>query len=453
MVAASLGATPADKVAEKLVEYGHTRVGVMPSVIYREREEEHTTSKFGPEAKVYAKELYEQLMDASEQGKYKGKFRVASTSQMERTIEELSFTVDDLGDPGELKELARWAGVDTIVALTKDQSADRVVHSLIEGSTGDVRLSIDRVNAEIIEVSSGHATYSQDFREDRTLGKTAYMGESWEVRRWKNGKLRNEGFDLDGKLPFGKGRKWERYQYTKLKRNLDNPLDIDDFPYNIKIYVGDSRRRPEKFATDDGDKYVVALNDGDVYRLSVQNDSDEPVYMAVYIDGLSGIDRELLEPGDLETRRHWYLPPNDGERIIAGWYVIDRNDDGSAKGEMQYYNEFKIVPREKSVAFGKSFEKNIGMITLIFYTVGMDGIEEPDDDDLPLKARGLPAVDFGTGLGNRKDQRLEFVKKAPRGLMLAAQTIYYRTSEQVSDLRNGKGDDPVLAKQEHTQRD
>jgi hypothetical protein len=58
--------------------------------------------------------------------------------------------------------------------------------------------------------------------------------------------------------------------------------------------------------------------------------------------------------------------------------------------------------------------------------------------------RRLPAADFGTGLGDKKDQELEFVDKPARGLMLAAMTFYYRTEDQLEELRDGVGDDPVL---------
>jgi hypothetical protein len=283
-----------------------------------------------------------------------------------------------------------------------------------------------------------------DFDDERTLAKAAYMGQSWELRRWEDGKLTNLGFDLDGKKAFGKGVKWESYQYRMLRDDLLHPMDIADFPYRVDILVDGRKLTPSPFDFKDGKErmFVVPLNDGDMYAIQLENQTDRPTYVALFIDGACSIDKDALkEPEDLEVRRHWHLPPNSGERVVQGFYKIERDEKGTA-GRRQYYNQFTIASREGSVSYGKSFEDRIGQITAIFYTVTMDGIEEPDDADLPV-GMGLPRADFGTGLGDRKSKHLDFRQEGPRGIILAAVTLYYRTSAQIDALRRGDDVDPV----------
>ena len=83
------------------------------------------------------------------------------------------------------------------------------------------------------------------------------------------------------------------------------------------------------------------------------------------------------------------------------------------------------------------------MITAIYYTVGMDGIDQPDDEE--LRSRGLPRAEFGTGMGDRKDKSLEFPKEGqePRGIILAAETYYYRTKEEISGEGPGANEEDL----------
>lgn len=446
--------TPGDTVVKKIVENGHKRIGVLPAVIIRDGDRENTIGTLGPRGKLMAEEIYKKLVSASRQGAYKGQFRVIPERTMRRAMKLTNFDVDDLGDPDKLAELSDEAGVDTLVTLTKDEDKDELLATVTGGDFSDLeeneedgeQISIDHINAEIVDSEDGFTTFTQDFEDERTLAKAAYMGESWELRRWEDGKLKNLGIDLEGKLPFGKGVRWEKYHYASLRDELVHPIDIADFPYQIKVLVDGKWRKPEAFDGDNGRKYVVALNPGEVYEVGLVNDGDEPVYVALYIDGVNSVDKVRMEPEDLETKRHWYLEANI-EGTVRGWYEIERDDDGKP-GTTQYYNEFKIVPRDESVAFGKGFEENIGMITAVYYTVGMDNVEAPDDSDLPPRSRGLPKAQFGTGLGDRKDKQLDFASKGPRGVILGAVTLYYRTEDQIEEMREGESIDPVIARRD-----
>jgi hypothetical protein len=143
----------------------------------------------------------------------------------------------------------------------------------------------------------------------------------------------------------------------------------------------------------------------------------------------------LAEPPDLPTSRHWFIAKGSGPKEMAGWYNIDWN-----RGETQFFNRFRIVDSAESVAASKDFEENIGMITAIFYTVGMDNIPVARK-----RTRSLGKSMFGTGEGERVDQVLEKVQRSKRGIILAAMTYYYRSREEIQDLQSGgDGDDLVF---------
>jgi hypothetical protein len=432
---------PAVKVAQSIVESGHKRVAVIPAVISRRGDIESTSGELGPRGRLMAHELYNQLVSCSQKGDFKGKFQVIPERTVRRAIQSRGFSLEDLGDPVKARDFFKFVGADSGVTAGCDESGDLGKLTAIDNTMA----SKDVINTEVVDAFDNATTYSQDFIEDRTLAKAAYSGESWEIRRWNDGKLENLGIDLDDKKAFGKGNKWEVWQYERLNEGLAHPYEIPDFPYEMAIVVDGEVREPQPFQGVHGTQYVVELNPGEKYSLRMKNESDEPVFAAIFIDGVNTIDKVRAEPEDLETRRHWFLKPDGKESLISGWYVIDRDENRIPKDE-QYYNEFKIVPREETVAFGLGLDDDrIGIITVVYYTVGMDGIDQPDDEE--LKSRGLPTAQFGTGMGDRKDQSLEFPKagQKPRGIILATESYYYRTKEELVELNNGTAGEEDLA--------
>jgi hypothetical protein len=424
-------ADPGIEVAKSIVESGHKRVAVMPTVISQRGDLESTSGELGPRGQLMAHELYMKLVSCSQKGDLKGKFQVVPERTVRRAIQARGFSLTDLSDPEKVKVLARDINTNGFIVPVNNELAE----------DEDDEVEQNTINTEVIDTFDNATTFSQDFTEDVTLAKAAYSGESWEIRRWVDGNLENLGIDLDDKKAFGKGNKWEVWQYERLKDGLAHPYEIVDFPYEMAIVVDGEVREPKPFQGVHGTQYVVELNEGEKYSIRMKNESDEPVFAAVFIDGVNTIDKVRAEPEDLETRRHWFLKPGGKESFIAGWYMIDRDENRKPKDE-QYYNEFKIVPREETVAFGMGLsEEKVGIITVVYYTVGMDGIDQPEDDE--LSGRGLPTAQFGTGMGDRKDQSLEFPKagQKPRGIILATESYYYRTKAEIGNIEGGSEED------------
>jgi len=419
-------------IVDLIVNFDIQRVAVIPRVVWRNGVQDWTIGSLGPRAATLPKKFYGGLIDSSSVGAYKGRFRVVPSRTLSHAIAVSDFAVSDLSDPVKCRELANKAGVDGFVVLSMDVQKN-------EALNGN---SSQQYHVELIDDGAHVIPYSQDIGDTLTLSLAAYQGESWELRRWEGDKLKNIGIDLEGKWPFGKGPRWERYHYANLDRPLPHPTDVAGFPYTMQVVVDGKVREPQPIETEDGIKYAAPLEENETYSVLLENDSDQPCYVALYIDGVNSIDGVLVEPRDLETKRHWHLPSKSGEREIPGWYDIERDVSGRPTGA-RFRKEFENRAREGPTDYGKGIADPIGQITAIIYTVGMGGIEQPSDDE--LKTRGSPSADFWTGPGQRKDETLEIATRSPPGLILAAWTLHYRTREQIDAIVDGGAYDPVLS--------
>ncbi|QDU96673.1 hypothetical protein [Lignipirellula cremea] len=440
--------TPGEKLAAEAVRNGHKTLAVVPAVVHASTDGDAAVGELGPRGKMLASALYDQLVEASQKGRYQGKFRVVSQRSMSVAMRSRGITVDNLSDPDQVRVLARDLEADEVIAVFRDEQINQEQEHIRRDSGQEepvgpraARVVSDHLDVESIDPEQNTALFTERVIEPRTLATAAYQGESWEIRRWQPGGFVNRGI-RDGVEPFGIGPEWETLHYAALRSDLDHPYSAAGFPYRLDVYVGDEVREPRRLNTDFGSAYVVELNPGDVYKIGIRNDSERPVYVALYVDGLSVIDQKLVDPSDLEIRRHWMLPPQSGRRFVRGWYTVRRDEDGNPL-ETQLFDEFKVSNRKDSVAFGQGFEQNLGMITAVFYTVGLEDVQNPG----PLNqvvARALPPSALGTGRGLRKEQQLDRVKAEPRGMILGAVTLYYRPAELISKPRDASGDSLIL---------
>lgn len=427
LLAATLGAQPGD-VAQGLIENGHKRVAVVPVVLarYSGSDQRATVGPLGPRGKSLADALRDHLEASSEGGK---KYRMIPEQSIVRAMRARGFDPGDLQNSMKVRQIGRDVGADALVVVNHD------VPNIFGNGRQEQNPSHVVLVSETIDTSDGVMTHTATLQDDLTLSKAAFQGESWELRRWNGDRLENVGIDLPRLQPFGLGPAWEKLQYVSLRPGPAHPRLTPGFPYRVSIEVNGMPRVPQPLHHGQGAPLLVELNEGEVYRVILDNQSHKPVLCALFIDGANSIDRVVVEPSDLETRRHWRLSAMSGRRNINGFSTI--TPDG-----IQDYGRFTIVPRREAVEQGASFEQNIGMITAIFYTQGMEGIERPPKSMTP---RAMPRSAFGTVGGSRGQDKVELIRSS-RGLMLAAVTFYYRSSQEVAQLLNGQGSqsDPLV---------
>lgn len=446
-----------DDLARDIVANKHKKIGVIPTVIYRRGDHEATVSPLGPRGKVIASSIYESLIHASQHGTYKGQFQVVPERVMRSALRSRS--LDDLSSPQKLQELAKEVGgADSFLISSIDEDlSDMTVRNVgvgrgfdddqpnksntTDAADGDDKeqgnknkaILTQKGSSEVVDVKQGVVDSQSKFSDDLTLSKAAYQGYSWELRRWNGNQLENRGIDLSGNMPFGLGASWEKEQWAHLKPDLKHPHADSTFPYPVSVKVSGAARDPVTVE----DKRVIELNQDEEFRIALGNDTDKGVYVALYIDGLNSINRLRVEPDQLELMNHWHLPAH--QKIeIEGWHDVQRNASGKRIGTPTV-SLFRIVGRGESVAAGNGFEDNIGVLTAIFYTVGMDHIEQPP------AGRGLPNSVVGVGEGARSDASISSFRQGDdRGLMLAAWTFHYRTKDQIKEIQAGTSNDLAM---------
>jgi len=426
LLAATLGAQPSNEgsastIAQGLIENGHKRVAVVPFILtnYPGSEKPTTVGPLGPRSKSLASALRDHLEASSEGGT---KYAMVPEQSIVRAMRARGFGPEDIKDPMKARQIGSDVGADAVVVA--------------ENIFGDDRQGTVQLVSETIDTTDGSSTNQTTLVEDVTLSTAAFQGESWELRRWNGDSLENVGIGLPGAQAFGMGPVWERAQYVSLPPSPMHPQMVPGFPYKVAIEVNGTQRVPRPLYNGPEAPLLVELNQGEVYRIVLDNQSHKPVYCALFIDGANSIDRVVVEPSQLATRQHWFLPPVSGRRHIDGFSTI--GPDGSRD-----FQRFTIAPREQAVGQGAGLESNIGMITAIFYTYGMDGIQLPPES--MTRGRDMPRSPLGTIAGAGGRDRVDLVRGS-RGLMLAAMTFYYRSGEEIAALLNGQGSqDDALA--------
>jgi len=452
-----------EKLAGSIVDSGHSTVAVVPAVVQKNGETHTTIGSLGPRGAVMADMVYDQLVDASKSGRYKGQLKVVSSRTMASAMRARGFTIPDLSDADKLKQIQQDVGADSLLFLaTEDQPIeggspsaptptvpvepevidkpiDKPIDQPIDQSILDRPLEIE-IEAQLVDTLDGHTTKIFSHTDVLDLSRAAYQGQSFELRRWSDGALQNLSIDLPGAGPFGVGPRWEVDQYRALPQELAHPATIADFPYQAKVVVGRTVRQPHSI----GPYQVVELNPGEEYAVHLHNNTGHGVYAAIYIDGVNSIDMRRVEPSELETKRHWFLAAGK-VGAIGGWYTFARDPENRPARSPAIKRPFIIADAQESIAFATGFEDNIGMITVIYYTVGMEGIPQPDAGP---RTRSVPSNIGGTTAGAAVDEMLEFSAGSSkrRGIMLGAETYYYRTKQQIDDLNSGDSSDPLLSR-------
>lgn len=402
MVAASLGATH-DQLAEKIVTNGHRRVVICPRAFPDKVDEVSFGTPLGGQSLLLPEQLSEELA-----GIANGRFELISSRVANSVFKDLTY--EDLGDLDALKGLGRKTGADGLVLLTvRDLDKSRI-----------------EISAELIDLRDASDDGIAKETVVQTISDAAYRGRSFELRRWEGDRLVAVGFQdrltqENRNREFGVGPGYEELQLAALRDDLAHPYATGGLPYGFEVLVNGEARQPEAIYG----QYFVELNPGETYSLRLYNEEKKSVFMGLYVDGVNTINQVMEAPQEAPTKRHWSLKPGYAGKV-NGWFQI--NEFGDAE-----FEEFVIVDtsNSKAVQVNGGLTEQLGMITAIIYTDGMDiGAQYPTVDEQSRNGGGA----FATGGGARKLAQLAF-NKGNRGLMLAAVTVHYRTAEELVALR------------------
>lgn len=392
------------EVRQAVDKHRYQRIGILPRFIVRENGRDVPGGSLGPQADALADNLEDALVRASKDAK--GAFRVIDGAQMRAAFDKAD--PSDLGKPDKLRTLAAAVGgLDALVVATvTDQRRQKNAAAL-------------SIRARLIDLRDGSIAASATEKGGVSLSDAAYMGESWELRRWSGGKLVNVGLDTsrESTSPFGQGPIYELMHYGMIRRDRPHPLQDDTFPYPASVSV-DGQQRP---VTRIGSEVWVALDPGDTYRVHLANRSDRDAYLALFVDGVSVLGKKRGHPSNAQV---WYLPAGKTFQL-TGW-TTPKAETGKFDVE-----EFTITPGDDTVAAGQGFTERLGYITGVLFTVGRKDVPKAPDI---YAAMALGS--FGSGSGRKSEEKLEVKTDGePPGPILAAFTIRYTTSARLEKLK------------------
>jgi hypothetical protein len=407
MAAVPDGDTTTDHLVNDIIAKGYKSVAVLPRFIVRQLgEPEELGGSIGPLADLLADSLESDLTH-----KARGRVQVAGGPQMEKAFKHLSLS--DLSDRKALKGLAAAisGGLDALVV-------GKVLDERNLGHTeGDVGPALT-VNSWLLDLNDGTSTGRTKQSTKITLGDAAYMGESWELRRWTDRGLVNVGLKAEENSvsPFGDGLAYSAEQFKLIRGDRPHPLEDPEFPYPVSIWVRRQKRELIKIKKD----FYCALDPSESYAIQIKNTTTRPAYVAFFVDGINTRGKMRESP---ESCLYWRMEAGASSEM-SGWYT-----DGPT-GKNMKKEDFEIIPESDGIAIGQGFGEALGQITIVCYTVGRDDIPAA-----PTLKTPAPSGVFATGGRKAHDVAINRIPGPPLGLILSAVTIRYKTTSQLRKLQ------------------
>lgn len=430
LVAALTTQVDLSPLVQEIQGNGYSRVAVCPRPVIMNGQERTTVDDIALLATEQIQQITQQLI-ASAQGTYK----VIDSEVAMSAIQGM--TVEDLSNPDVRRRIGQQTGAGAMVFVFAEHNAESGQWDLFW---------------KLIELQDSSVAVQGTETIDIILSDAAYMGESFEARRWGP-----QGLDVvcfGSQLPrewaMGVGPEWERIQYASLQQikntlaaegqQMLHPLENPDVPYGIELVVNGQPVVPERIC----DKLYVPIDpaagppgQGPDVGIRMYNRSGHKVFMGIYIDGVNMINQQRELPIMTPTRRHWVV--RDGyDAVLRNWYHL-------SPGRTEQRSRFQLVDTSQSVsartglppggekfaAFGERIDDRLGMITCLVYTYGWEGV---DFNATPPKQRNLNGR-FAFGQGALEETRIRW-EPGERGILLAAMTLHYRTPGELDQIRS-----------------
>jgi len=398
-----------EDLVDDVVDERYKTLAVLPRPIYVDGKDQKQTlgGELGPQADYFGERLSREIAKLAD-----GEFDVVENSKMQEVCRKYSLAQIQRASVRQL--IAEQAG-----------DAEVVVIPVVTNSTSPGK----KFDLKCILVDLGRKSEEVYGAEELQIGLSdaAYMGESWELRRWSDdgSTLLNVGLEDTGASPksaiFGTGPRMEQRQYRWIDRTLPHPLAKGSkFPASIDVMVS-GKNRPLQSV---GQNLYVALEAGEEPVIHVANTGPKDVYALVFVDGVNVMGKKREHPGEVIARDYHRLLKAGSDFTFEGWYTRKSGDTWNVES-------FKLTDERDSVAAEAGSVDRVGMITCLFYTVGWEGVV-PGDRFLQSGGR------LGFGAGRVRPVELDASNADAPGLLLSAVTIRYARKSEIDALTTSK---------------
>lgn len=430
---ASVGATDIDGLVDTLSATGCRRIAIYPELLQQTKAGE-LKHPFAAQQSVEEMDRVRSRIEASSNES----LEILETRALEHAFDSVDFHANDVTDQDKVDAVLKQTGCDALVYGVGESTRSATAKIRLNYMISSARISPSRTNAD--SEHPGNAPSDEALPTDQltatlqvshTLSDLAFSGLSFEARRWVDGQMTYPGFRNDlmleaRKMLAGIGEGHESFQAGFLRDDLTHPLASPDFPFQILIKVtgaqGIETTRPLQAI---GGEFYLPVSDGEQIATYFQNRTSKDVLLGLYIDGENSRGKVYQHPRQTRTEGHWWLKANTVTRV-RGWAIADavQDEPGKLKSNLSSF----VVRRESTPRGDRMAGDPHGSIVAIFYTNGTEGIDVPP----PVVTMG---VDIEAG-----DPEPAILRTRPgsKGLMLAAVTIFYRTHEELDDLRQGR---------------
>lgn len=394
-----------EDMVDDVIDERYDKVAVLPRPVYVDRANGKQTfgGELGPQAEYFGDRLSREIVRLAD-----GEFDVIDNSKMQEVCRRYSLAqIQRMSVRRLIAEQAGDADVLVIPVVTNSESPAK------KFDLKCIVVDLDREREEeygVEELQIG-------------LSDAAYMGESWELRRWNadGSKLLNVGLEDTGASPksaiFGTGPRMEQRQYRWIDRTRPHPLTQGSgFPATIEVLVGGQKRPLQSV----GAHQYVALEENEEPVIRVTNQGSKDVYSLVFVDGINVMGKKREHPGEVIAKEHHRLLESGKGFTFEGWYT-------PKSGNIWNVESFRLTDERNSVAAEAGSTDRIGMITCLFYTVGWEGVA-PGDRFLDSGGR------LGFGAGRVRPVEIDASNADAPGLLLSAVTIRYARKSEIEEL-------------------